>query len=236
LIIRQLPSRLGGIGTGRETVDYVEDSRGATLLAIDDPYEGKTSHMSQLEFTRALPAMRRAILNTVPAVSLAVDYLQTRDDVDPDRIVLIGGSLGALFAPAAAATEPRLAAVGILFGAGDIAGVTRANLGDLGVFATPLGWVASVLAAPLEPLDYIGDVAPRPLFMLNGTGDDRMPVRFARALHDAAGEPKSVHWIDAGHVHIDTTQFHDEVRGLLTDWLVENGLVSPDAIDDPRRR
>jgi dienelactone hydrolase len=38
-----------------------------------------------------------------------VDYLETRDDVDPTRIGLVGWSLGGYCAPRAAAFEKRLA-------------------------------------------------------------------------------------------------------------------------------
>jgi pimeloyl-ACP methyl ester carboxylesterase len=39
-----------------------------------------------------------------------VDYLQTRSDVDPERIALIGYSAGGYFAPRAASGEPRIGA------------------------------------------------------------------------------------------------------------------------------
>lgn len=43
-------------------------------------------------------------------VGAVVDYLQTRSDVDPEKIALIGYSAGGYFAPRAAAGEPRIKA------------------------------------------------------------------------------------------------------------------------------
>jgi dipeptidyl aminopeptidase/acylaminoacyl peptidase len=44
------------------------------------------------------------------AVSAVVDYLETRDEVDPDRIALLGVSFGSFWGFRAAAHEPRFAA------------------------------------------------------------------------------------------------------------------------------
>ncbi len=66
------------------------------------------------------PAKGRCSL-TIPTCSSAlmprsrfghvVDYVLSRPEVDPNRIALVGGSLGGYFAPRAAAFEKRLAAV-----------------------------------------------------------------------------------------------------------------------------
>src|SRR5581483_3953606 len=44
-------------------------------------------------------------------VRAAVDYLLTRPEVDPERIALMGSSLGGYYAPRAAAFEPRVKAL-----------------------------------------------------------------------------------------------------------------------------
>ena len=219
---------LGGVRTGRQTIDYIRNTQGVVLLALDYPYEGKTSRMSAVEFVSAIPRIRKAVIRTVPAAMMAVDYLLARDDVDPRRIFLVGGSVGALFVPAVAATDPRIAAAAMLFGAGDIQTVMRVNLELPGIVARPASWLGAILVSPVEPAKYIGRVAPRPVFMLNGTGDPRMPEQCSRILHDAAGDPKTVRWIDAGHVNIRDTKFHNTVARELVDWLVAQNLVTPE--------
>jgi dienelactone hydrolase len=216
---------LGGVGTGQETVDYIDDTQGVVLFALDYPYDGATSGLGTAEFLGAVPRIQRAVIRTVPAAMLAVDYLQTRPDVDPEHIVLVGGSLGALFAPAVGASDERIAGVALLFGAGDLERLARANLQDLGWFAAPVGWLGAVLTAAVEPLEYVEDIAPRPLLILSGKGDERMPEPCSRALQEAAGEPKTIRWIDTGHVTLDSTDFHDIVLDELAAWLRAHDLV-----------
>jgi len=216
---------LGGLGTAERTVDYLGDTRDLVLLALDYPYEGKRKRLAAVEFVASLPRMRRAVLETVPVVSMGVDYLLSRDDVDPGRVVLVGGSLGAMFVPAAAATDRRIAAAAILFGAGDIERLLRSDLDLPGWVAAPVAWAGAVLTAPVEPLDYVADVSPRPLLLVNGTGDPRMSVECARLLHERAREPKTIRWIDAGHVNVRDREFHERVRYVLVEWFVEQGFL-----------
>lgn len=217
---------LGGLRSGRHAIEYLGDTGEFMVLAVDYPYEGARDGLSPWQFVRRLPAAHRAVLDTTPAVMLAVDYLWTRGDVDRTRVVLAGGSLGALFAPAVAASDDRITALAILFGAGDLAALVDAGLELREPLRRPVAWALSTLVSPLEPLKYIGRVAPRPVFMLNGTGDARMPESCSRLLHEAARDPKTVRWIPVGHVHIRDPAFREDVRSALLDWLDEIGYVS----------
>jgi dienelactone hydrolase len=221
---------LGGLRTGRHVLDYVGNVQNTVLVALDYPYEGKNSAMGVGEFISNMPAMRRAVMNTVPAAMLAVDYLLSRSDVDTDRITLIGGSVGALFAPAIAASDERITAVAVIFGAGDLSSLIAANVDLPTPLPTLAAWIGGTLVSPLEPLKYIDRISPRSLFLLNGTDDPRMPERCSRLLHEKAGEPKTIHWIPAGHIHIRNNEFHEQVRVLLEEWLIENRLIAKEAI------
>lgn len=223
---------LGGVQAGRHTIDYLRGTRGVVLLALDYPYEGKKEKLSAWEFLGSINKIRRAVIHTVPAAMLAVDYLLTRDDVDGRRITVAGGSLGALFAPAIAAADRRIAGAAMLFGAADLRALMRANLKIPGVLAAPTAWLGAVLTSPVEPAKYVGRITPRPVFMLNGTGDPRMPESCSRRLHDAAREPKTIRWIDAGHVTVRSVEFHRLVSRELSDWMVANGLVEPGSLVD----
>ncbi|MDD3642915.1 MAG: prolyl oligopeptidase family serine peptidase [Candidatus Krumholzibacteria bacterium] len=219
---------LGGLRTGHRTVDYLGQTSGLVLLCIDYPYTGKREGLTAWEFLRAVPAIRLAILETVPAVMLGVDYLLSRDDVDPDRIVIAGGSLGALFAPAAVACDDRIAAAALLLGAGDIERLARANINAPALLAAPAAWAVAVLTAPVEPLDYVGRISPRPVFMLSATGDPRIPLECSRLLHETAREPKTIRWIGAGHVSVRDREFHALIGRELLDWLAAEELIAED--------
>ena len=221
---------LGGLRTGRKTLEYVRNTKDIILLALDYPYEGKKSKMSVWEFIGSVPRIRRAIIDTAPATMTAVDYLLERDDVDPDRIIVIGGSLGAFFIPAHAAIDDRPAAAVMIYGAGDIQSILSASHDMPRWLAKPASWLGAVLVSPVEPLKYVGDISPRPLLMISGKQDLRIPERCSRLLHDAAGEPKTVIWLDAGHVSIQEEEFHGLISDAMIDWLVEQRLVTRECL------
>lgn len=217
---------LGGLRSGVHVLEYVEDTGDVIVLAMDYPFEGRRSGLSTWEFLRLVPAMRRAVLDTPSATMLGVDYLYQRPDVDRNRIVLVGGSLGALFAPAVAAADDRITALALLFGAGDLSTLFDANLTLPVIVRRPVAWGLSAAVSPLEPLKYIGRVAPRPVFMLNSTGDRRIPDRCSRLLQMAAREPKTVRWIDTGHVHVGDEHFQRDVLVAVQSWLADIGYVA----------
>ncbi len=92
-------------------------ARGISVLFIDHPGVGEALRLRGLH---AFPETERA---TTPCV----DYLQTRRDIDPDRIGVIGVSLGGYYAARSAAFEKRLAACICWGGQWDYGAVTLAR-------------------------------------------------------------------------------------------------------------
>jgi len=72
--------------------------RGIAALTLDGPGQGETSF--HLPTTHEWGAVLGAV----------IDVLKQRNDVDASRVGVVGQSLGALYAPLAAAGEPRLRA------------------------------------------------------------------------------------------------------------------------------
>jgi 2,6-dihydroxypseudooxynicotine hydrolase len=72
--------------------------RGMAVLALDGPGQGEMEFTLPMRFDYEVP------------VAYAIDYLETRGDVDAGRVGLMGVSLGGYYAPRAAAFEPRLKA------------------------------------------------------------------------------------------------------------------------------
>ncbi|MGH2496975.1 MAG: alpha/beta hydrolase family protein, partial [Ktedonobacteraceae bacterium] len=79
---------------------YGEDflRRGMAVLAIDGPGQGEMEFDHAMRFDYEVP------------VHHAIDYLESRPDVNAARVGLMGVSLGGYYAPRAAAFEPRLKA------------------------------------------------------------------------------------------------------------------------------
>jgi dienelactone hydrolase len=84
-----------------ELHNYGDDflRRGMAVLAIDGPGQGEMEFVYPLRHDYDVP------------VKYAIDYLESRVDLDVGRVGLMGVSFGGQFAVRAAALEPRLKAV-----------------------------------------------------------------------------------------------------------------------------
>jgi alpha-beta hydrolase superfamily lysophospholipase len=92
-----------GLDGTKEEMVYVAlalAERGISTLAIDHPGQGATLRLSGL----------KARFDSEAAAGAAVDYLQSRSDVAPDRLGIVAASMGGYYAPRAAAYEKRFKA------------------------------------------------------------------------------------------------------------------------------
>jgi pimeloyl-ACP methyl ester carboxylesterase len=176
-------------------------SRGLAVLVVDLPGQGAAKRLKNLY----MPP------DTERFVSDLVDYLETRPDVDAERIGLRGISLGGYSAPRAASGEPRIKAVWTSAGSHDV-------LRDLFEFYPPIQdrvrWIigARDLADTRRKLrDYtVEDVARNiecPMLIGYGPTDRIMDPEGAFRLYEAAVNSDRQMWADAGHPH------HDEKSG-----------------------
>ena len=216
---------LGGYKTGRKAVDIPTETGDLVLLSIEYPYSGPERPRG-LDWVRYFGTMRRAILDTPPAVLLAAQYLYTRRDVDPEQVSVIGVSLGVPFSVAAAATDKRIAGAALLHGGGDIATMAYYAFADRGPawVMRPLAWGLSWVVAPLEPTRYAADVAPRPVLMVNAADDEFIPRASVLELYGSLRQPKRIVWLESSHV---ATSDDEVVNGLMTitlEWMSERGL------------
>ncbi len=136
-------------------------------------------------------------------VRAALGFLLRRQDVDPDRIGIFGFSLGGAAAIMAAAGTDGLRAV-----AADSAFTSLRNQAreaitgfyrlpafpflHLSVLGYELYFQTDVDA--VSPESVIGRIAPRPVLLIAGEGDDLIPAENGRRLFRAAKEPKGL-WV-----------------------------------------
>lgn len=223
---------LGGKATGKYAVDYALGIRNIVLVAPDYPYEPRSSY-TVAEFLGDVPAIRQAILDMFPSVMLVVDYLHSRPDVDTTKIVLLGYSFGAPFIPAIAATDRRASVAAIVYGGGGMRTLIRHNVRRYrGALESELvGSVSGLLLRPVEPLRYAREITPMPLVMINGTDDEQIPRQNTMALFDRAGEPKTLVWIESGHVHPRNVDLTQKIIASLSSELEKLGIF-----DERQRR
>jgi dienelactone hydrolase len=147
--------------------------------------------------------------DTVWDVMRLVDYLATRDDVDKDRIGLIGFSKGGIETYLTAAVDPRIAVAVPCIGlqsfrwalennawkprVGTIPDAFKAAAKDAGIAEPDADFVRKFYARVVPGIDDKFDgpamaplIAPRPLLVINGDSDDKTPLEGLKLCADAA--------------------------------------------------
>jgi len=213
---RPLVILLGGHRTGRDAVHLIGDTRGTVVAALSYPYRGN-HRVKGWAIVPEIPAIRSAILDTPAAVLLALDYLADQPDIDRERIEAVGVSLGAPFVTIAAALDPRIARVWVVHGSGGaytpLEFNLRRQLGSRAASVPIAGLATMLISGPrLAPERWVGDIAPRPLVMINAIDDERLPRASIARLYESAGEPKEQIWVAGGHVRSEA----DAVRPLVS--------------------
>ncbi|MEZ5862599.1 MAG: alpha/beta fold hydrolase [Geminicoccaceae bacterium] len=137
-------------------------------------------------------------------VAAAMEALLRQPETDPDRIAVIGQSLGgalALTAMAASPMKDRLRAViieGAFSGYRDIAREKLAGFWLTWPLQQPLGWT---IDDRYHPLEAAARIRPVPLLVILDEADTIIPPHHGEALFAAAGEPKTL-WRLPGTGHI----------------------------------
>lgn len=202
---------LGGIQRGGDAITLIRDSLPQVGAALWYPEELDAEDAA--DALRNLEGLKEVAWDIPASVLLTLDYLVTLPSVDPDRLALVGASFGGFFAPAAAATDPRIANLGLLYAGGDLGALLAGHLDDeLPPAAAILGAELAVLRLQrLEPIRYVGDVSPRPVLLVNGLYDDLILRESARALIRATGHPRDVVWLPTGHLDPDNEPLLQEI-------------------------
>lgn len=152
-------------------------------------------------------------------------YLLTRDDVDPDRIGLIGESFGGAMSIKYGAENEEIKAVIAHSAPASLRDSIKTGIGHYVKLPPPFDrepydrvmislltpmivfWAehkAGIDVSYVEPVDWIKGISPRPVLILHGGKDDYVAPDSGPRLYDAAGEPKE-YWFEpeATHANFD---------------------------------
>ncbi len=160
--------------------------RGVSSLVLDQPGTGEALRLHGM--TARFDAEHWA--------SRVVDWLQARDDVDPQRIGCEGVSLGGYYCPRAVAFEPRFAC-GVVWGANhDWRDVQKRRLEKEGSFPVPhywehVRWVWGakdmddfLRIAENVHLDGVVDKIRVPFLVTHGQKDSQIPLKWAERTYE----------------------------------------------------
>ena len=170
-------------------------------------------------------------------VRAAVDHLQAgrHPGIDPDRIVVIGHSLGGWAAILAAAADQRLRAV---VSCGAPAGLGGIDLPPDGLEREFTRFLATTPAEFLSqrdevgtwpgPLDVVASISPRPLLVIHGSDDEWVGADQGRMLYERARQPRRYTEIEgANHAFAwHRAALCEEITG----WLAEIDDSAPAGI------
>lgn len=201
--------------------------RGVASLLIDQPGVGEALRLQELH----------ALYDSERWASAAVDYLETRSEVDPKRIGIVGISLGGYYAPRATAFEPRLALCVSWGGNHDWGEVQRRRQRREGDHPVPHYWnhvlwvwgqpdVATFMKyAENVCLDGVMDRIRVPYLVTHGGGDRQIPLEFAHKSYDQAiNSPKRELRIftdrEGGVEHVAADNMEPS-RSFICDWIAE---------------
>ena len=220
---------LAGIKTGPRTLRNVPDPGANAVVVFEYPL---AREMRELDSKIAkLPLIRRGAF-AVPGQVLAVlRWLEGRPWVDPDRVSLLGYSLGAMFVPVvqrtAAAHGVALGPTIMAFGGADTYGLIRHNLHIEPDWArTPAAWLVSTLLHRLAPARHLPALSGE-FLLINGVHDEKIPFESALALQALTPEPKTIINLESEHIHPGDPELVARVIGISRAWLAERGTVNP---------
>ncbi len=147
----------------------------------------------------------------------ALQTLTARPDIDTDRIVVLGQSLGgALAVPAVAQSGLRnhIKAVIIDSAFSSYGAITREKMADFWL-TWPLQWIPWLtMDESFSPEQAIANISPIPILIIHNEQDPIVPVHHATRLYNAAHEPKTL-WIQPVGRHIEALTYEGNRLRLL---------------------
>jgi dienelactone hydrolase len=201
--------------------------RGIATLVIDQPGVGEALRLKGLT----------AVFDTERWARAAVDYLETRLDVDARRIGMMGWSMGGYYAPRALAYEPRFAIGAVWGGNHDWGGHQKARLEREGDMPVPHYWdhVMWVWGQPdmarfmalMDKVNLDGHLQNIrvPFLVTHGGNDRQIPLKYAQASYDQAinspDRELKIFTAEEGGIEHCGADNMEPVQNFIGDWLAE---------------
>ena len=153
----------------------------------------------------------------------ALDLLEGHVDVHPQRIGVLGLSLGGAVAALLAGKDPRVQSVVLWSAVADLAGVFGATMGgmlprgDTDVGGDIAGGSFFAELPALHPLDAVGRYQG-PLLVVHGTADATVPHENGVRLYEAAPGEKHLELIEGADHTCNSQDWERRVLDLTLDW------------------
>ena len=169
----------------------------------------------------------------VSDINAAIQYVLKRPDVQPDRIVIYGQSLGGALAVYVAATSvhrDHLCAVITDSAFASYRQIAREKLAQNFLFWAVQYPASYTVNDDYSPIDVIQNISPTPVLVIHGGQDWLVPPHHGQQLYDKARDPKEFWMVDdAGHARLlYWTQWQDQFVEYLRSVTCEHGRGGQD--------
>jgi uncharacterized protein len=183
-------------------LDFIKE--GYAVFAIDAQYHGERKIRGKDIFSPDIDSDAKAMLQTVIDLRRAVDLLETRKNIDSNRISYFGVSMGAILGSIFCGVESRVKAPVLVVGGGGWETlIQKSKIGPAMVLRKYIerGQLGSIkdLARKLEylePLNFVWRISPRPVLLINNKHDTIVPTEANKLLQEKTREPKKIVWLD----------------------------------------
>lgn len=173
------------------------------MFSIDVQYRNERSRSGHDIISQYIYSSRDAFIQTVIDNMRGIDYLETLDNIDTNRIGVMGLSMGTFIGSVLFSRDDR-----IRVGAFGVGGGNWQKVGEKSFFGPLYALKQSGRSieeifkafAVVDPLNHAYLTQGRPVLMVNGRLDELVPAEAALALYEGFGEPKRLIWFDGGHV------------------------------------
>jgi dienelactone hydrolase len=201
-----------GLDSAKEEMDDYENrflERGVATLAFDGPGQGEAEYDFPIcpEYEKPVKAV--------------IDCLETRSDIDPNRIGVWGVSLGGYYAPRAAAFEKRIRACVALSGAYErsesFEGRPIINAEAFRVRSHSANLEEAAKVAVRMTLRGVAKNITCPIYIVAGTKDRLTPHTAAEKLASEVSGPCVLSVIDGGN-HVVNNYWY-RYRDQTADWM-----------------
>jgi len=145
----------------------------------------------------------------------ALDYLLVRADVDPERIVAFGQSLGGAVGIVLAAERTEIRGLATEGAFDHYRRIASWHIRRNPLLFVLAWWVPWLMTDTHNPIDFVDRISPRPLLIMHGTDDRVVPVSMAHRLYSRAKQPKQL-WLIEG---IDHYEAYDVMPEQVQDRL-----------------
>ncbi|NQU52547.1 MAG: acetylxylan esterase [Bacteroidetes bacterium] len=193
----------------RKTVDYIEFGNdlllksGYAVFRIDISNHGdRIENDFDFDLTGDTKYRTREIITqTVFDLRRAVDFIESKKELNAEKIGFLGISLGGITGTIFCGVDKRVKVPVLVLAGGQL---------NLMFGKKALSTETKDFTSIIEPKNYVEQISPRPLLMLNAENDDIIPPMMSKLLYKKANKPKEIIWYPAKHHTIPIDKVYQE--------------------------